>query len=74
MSNIFWLNPSKTNVLNSFSEFSGQHAVFIKPDKISNSSVWRLYSATGDELAVTDNRNMAFILARQNNYTPHSVH
>lgn len=47
---------------------------FVKCDKVSNSDVWRLFAADGTELAVTDSRDLAFILARQHDFVPQSVH
>jgi hypothetical protein len=74
MSDTFWFSSSQKHDFNSFLELNCAPIVFIKPAKVSNSYVWRLYSADGKELAVADSRDMAFILARQNNFIPYSVH
>ena len=36
--------------------------------------MWLIYAADGTKLATTDNRDYAFIVAKQNNLTPRSVH
>jgi len=36
--------------------------------------VYALYSANGEQLALVRDREMAFILARQNDYAPVNVH
>lgn len=47
---------------------------FIKSDKNNNNGVWEIYGADGTKLAATDNRECAFLVARQNDLEPQSVH
>ncbi len=54
--------------------WSDQEVAFIKSDKIENGEIWRVYTADGTPLAVADSRDFAFVLARQNNLDPQSVH
>ncbi len=51
-----------------------QEVAFIKSDKISDNEVWKIYTADGTQLAIADSRDFAFILARQNDLDPKSVH
>lgn len=54
--------------------WNDEDVAFVKCDRVSNSDVWRLFAADGTELAVTDSRDLAFILARQHDFVPQSVH
>lgn len=54
--------------------WNDEDVVFVKCDKVSNSDVWRLFTSDGTELAVTDSRDLAFIVARQRDFIPLSVH
>ncbi len=74
MSDKFWFDNSKADDFSVFLTLNDRSVVFVKPDRVSNNSVWRLCSADGNELAVTDSRDMAFIMARQHNLTAYSVH
>ena len=47
---------------------------FVKSDKIENGEIWRVYTADGTPLAIADSRDFAFVLARQNDLEPQSVH
>lgn len=51
-------------------ETSCDDVVFIKNENL----VWKVFSSDGTQLAATDSRAFAFILARQYNLTPQSVH
>ena len=55
-------------------ELGDQEVAFIKSDKISDNEVWKIYTADGTQLAIADSRDFAFILARQNDLDPKSVH
>ena len=54
--------------------WNDEDMAFVKCDRVPKSDVWRLYAADGTELAVTDSRDLAFILARQHDFVPQSVH
>ena len=56
------------------SSWGDQEVAFIKSDKISDNEVWKIYTADGTQLAIADSRDFAFILARQNDLDPKSVH
>ena len=48
--------------------------VFIKEDEYNGKYFWGIYDSEGTRIAVTDNRECAFALARQNDFIPSSVH
>lgn len=47
---------------------------FIKNDIQDGKNMWQIYSADGTKLASTDNRDFAFVVAKQNNLEPKSAH
>ena len=51
-----------------------EKVAFIKPDVCDGRKVWTIYGADGTKLAATDNRDFAFLMARQNDLEPKSVH
>lgn len=57
-----------------FCFWNDQNVVFIKNDVQDGKDMWLLYAADGTKLATTDNRDFAFLVARQNNLEPKSVH
>lgn len=70
----FWFDTSKAEDFSAFLTLNDRSVVLIRSDRVSNNNVWRLYSPDGNEIAVTDSRDMAFILARQHNLMAYSVH
>ena len=54
--------------------WNDQDVAFVKSDKIENGEIWRVYTADGTPLAIADSRDFAFVLARQNDLEPQSVH
>lgn len=48
--------------------------VFIKKLFQNGKCLWGIYDAEGERLAVTDNRDVAFVVARQNDFVPCSLH
>ena len=47
---------------------------FIKYDTYDGDKIWVIYGADGSRIAATDNRDFAFIVARQRDLEPCSVH
>ena len=47
---------------------------FIKSDVEDGKNLWSVYAFDGTKLASTDNRDYAFVVAKQNNLQPQSVH
>ncbi len=55
-------------------ENAEEKVAFIKHDFIDGKSIWGIYDAEGMRLAATDSRDFAFVVAKQNDYVPYSVH
>lgn len=55
-------------------EWEGANAAFIKQDWRNGQIMWSIYDAFGERIASTDNRDFAFIIARQNDLEPVSAH
>ena len=51
-----------------------ENVAFIKPDMCDGLRMWGIYGADGTKLAAADNRAFAFVMARQNDLEPKSVH
>ncbi len=51
-----------------------ENVAFIKPDMYDGHRMWGIYGADGTKLAAADNRAFAFVMARQNDLEPKSVH
>ena len=49
-------------------------AVFIKEDEYKGKFFWGIYNSDGERIAVTDDRECAFVIARQNDLNPRSAH
>lgn len=47
---------------------------FIKNDIHDGKQMWMIYTADGTKIAATDDRDFAFIMAKQNDFEPKSVH
>ena len=54
--------------------WNDEHSAFIKKDIYDGKPMWLIYDAAGERIAATDNREFAFVVARQNDLEPHSVH
>ena len=51
-----------------------ENVAFIKPDMCDGHRMSGIYGADGTKLAAADNRAFAFVMARQNDLEPKSVH
>ena len=51
-----------------------ENVAFIKSDMCDGHRMWGIYGADGTKLAAADNRAFAFVMARQNDLEPKSVH
>ncbi len=65
------LNLAELEALQSWDD---EHSAFIKYDIYDGKPMWLIYGADGEKIAATDSREFAFIVARQNDLEPHSVH
>ncbi len=56
------------------SEWNDSNVAFIKNDVYEGRQMWMIYTADGTRIAATDDRDFAFIMAKQNDLEPKSVH
>ena len=49
-------------------------SAFIKRGEYNGKSMWLICDCEGQKIAATDNRDFAFIVAKQNDLNPYSVH
>ena len=61
-------------VENELRHWNDDDVAFIKNDVLDGKEIWLICAADGTKLAATDNRDFAFIMAKQNNLKPTSVH
>ena len=54
--------------------WNDEDVAFIKNDVHDGKSMWLIYAADGTKIAATDDRDVAFGMAKQNAFTPCSVH
>lgn len=54
--------------------WNDEDVAFIKSDILDGKKMWLICSADGRKLAATDDREFAFIMAKQNDLKPISVH
>ena len=55
-------------------EWNDDHSAFIRQGEYNGKQMWLVCSADGEKIAATDNREFAFIVAKQNDLDPYSVH
>ncbi len=60
-------------VLNEFGFWNDENVAFIKPAIENGKQMWSIYAADGEKIAVTDDREFAFIVAKQNDLKPQLV-
>ena len=60
-------------VLSEFSFWNDENVAFIKPAEENGKKMWFIYAADGEKIAVTDDREFAFIVAKQNDLNPQLV-
>ena len=51
-----------------------ENVAFVKMDYMEDKQIWVIYSADGVKLASTENRDLAYVMARQNEYDVMSAH
>ena len=57
-----------------FSSWGDENIAFVKGDMLNGREIWVVYSADGVKLASTENRELAYIMAKQNDYEVMSAH
>ena len=54
--------------------WNDENVAFINPGMEDGKRMWSIYAADGEKIAMTDDREFAFIVAKQNDLNPQSVH
>ena len=57
-----------------FSCWNDKKLAFIKNDILDGKEMWLICTADGRKIAATDDREFAFVMAKQNDLNPTSVH
>lgn len=60
-------------ILSELSFWNDENVAFIKPAIENGKLMWSIYAADGEKIAVTDDREFAFIVAKQNDLKPQLV-
>ena len=68
------INEAESLFYTDLPQWYDEKAAFVKHDIYEGRPVWMVYDADGEKIAATDDREFAFIVARQNDLVPHSVH
>ena len=63
-----------SELLLELSTWNDEKAAFIKHDMYDGKMMWMVFDADGERIAATDDRDFAFVVAKQNNLTPYSAH
>ena len=63
-----------TFMFNADSACNDEDVAFIKSGTENGKFMWSIYAADGERIAMTDDRDFAFVVARQNDLNPQSVH
>lgn len=54
--------------------WNDEDVAFIKNDVHDGKSMWLIYASDGTKIAATDDRDFAFVMAKQNDLSPRSAH
>lgn len=54
--------------------WNDEDVAFIKSGYEDGKRMWSIYAADGEKIAMTDDRDFAFVVAKQNDLNPKSVH
>ena len=57
-----------------YSCWNDENLAFIKYDTYDGDKMWVIYGADGSRIAAADNRDFAFVMAKQRDLEPCSVH
>ena len=57
-----------------YEDWNDDNLAFIKYDEYQGDKMWVIYGADGVKIAATDNREFAFLVAKQRDLEPCSVH
>lgn len=71
----FYVDGDKEDIYADFNEdWNDGNLAFVKYDTYEGDKMWIIYGADGSRIAATSDRDFAFIVARQNDLQPCSVH
>lgn len=63
-----------SDLLSKAAMWNDENVAFIKKAECDGKIMWSIYGADGVKIAMTDNRDFAFVVAKQNDLNPQSVH
>ena len=64
----------EAEALSELSIWNDENVAFIKSGIEDGKCMWSIYAADGEKIAMTDDREFAFVVAKQNDLNPQSVH
>lgn len=64
----------EAEALSELSIWNDENVAFIKSGMEDGKCMWSIYAADGEKIAMTDDREFAFVVAKQNDLNPQSVH
>lgn len=62
------------DMLSELGFWNDENVAFIKKGIEDGKNMWSIYAADGEKIAMTDDREFAFVVAKQNDLKPQSVH
>lgn len=68
------LEEIDAEALSELSFWNDENVAFIKSGVENGKCMWSIYAADGERIAMTDDRDFAFVMAKQNDFNPQSVH
>lgn len=68
------LEEIDSEALSELSFWNDENVAFIKSGVENGKCRWSIYAADGERIAMTDDRDFAFVMAKQNDFNPQSVH
>lgn len=69
-----YIEEIEADALSELSIWNDENVAFIKSGIEDGKCMWSIYAADGEKIAMTDDRDFAFVVAKQNDLNPQSVH
>lgn len=69
-----YVEEIEADALSELSIWNDENVAFIKSGIEDGKCMWSIYAADGEKIAMTDDRDFAFVVAKQNDLNPQSVH
>lgn len=70
----FGFEDGMVDELSQFDFWDNENTAYVKMDFLNEKQIWVIYSADGVKLASTENRDLAYVMAKQNDYEVMSAH